>query len=395
MKIYKFLTAISALLLAGAPLSAQTLSPADVAAKILTASPQTHADALGVTSLAESLKTESNLPDPEIEGEYLFAPSGETNRWGAGISWGIEWPGVYSARKNDARGKVAAAEAAAEAARQERLIEIKRLLLDYVLIEKQLAVLKEVGNANDSIMLLSKKAEGHGEMTRLDINKLKLEQASLNSNMAGLLNDRAETITALDLLYGADCSPLLKEMVCEFPDVSLPMDKWEVLQSPSVVAANAEAEASRGALKIASAESYPGLSIGYQHAFEEGLHFNGASVGISIPVFSSRNKKTAAKAAIAEAEYKVEMAKADAESEVAGSVKKIAILSRQIDEMAPVVENPENATMLMKAYRGGIITLIDYLNERNYFTNATLELLTLRHSAATALLNLQRHYPRK
>ncbi len=395
MKLYRVLAFLPTVVVAAFSLPAQSLSPSDVAVKILTASPQTHADALGITSLAESLKTESSLPDPEIEGEYLFAPSGETNRWGAGISWGIEWPGVYSARKNDAKGKLSAAEAVAALARQERLIEIKRLLLDYVLIEKQLAVLKEVGNANDSIMLLSKKAEGHGEMTRLDINKLKLEQASLNSNMASLLNDKAEILTALDLLYGTDCSPLLKEMVCEFPDVSLPMDKWEVLQSPSVVAANAEAEASRGAMKIASAESYPGLSIGYQHAFEDGVHFNGASVGISLPVFSSRNKKNAAKAAIAEAEYKVEMAKADAESEVVGSVRKIAILTKQIDEMAPVVENPENTTMLMKAYRGGVITLIDYLNERNYFTNAALELLTLRHSAATALLNLQRHYPQK
>ncbi len=90
MKLYRVLAFLPTVVVAAFSLPAQSLSPSDVAVKILTASPQTHADALGITSLAESLKTESSLPDPEIEGEYLFAPSGETNRWGAGISWGIE-----------------------------------------------------------------------------------------------------------------------------------------------------------------------------------------------------------------------------------------------------------------------------------------------------------------
>lgn len=393
MKIYKILALLPALLLTASPSFAQSLSPSDVAMTILKASPDNQADELGVASLRESLKVENNLPDPEIEGEYLFAPAGETNRWGAGISWGIEWPGVYSAKKSDARGKLSAAEAAVMMGRSERLIEIKRLLLDYVLVKKQLELLNEIGAANDSIMLLSEKAEDHGELTRLDINKLKLEQASLNSNVAGLKNQLAETVTKLDLLYGTDSSPLLKDMVCEFPEISLPDDKWEVLQDPSVAAANAEAEAAKGALKVASAESYPGLSIGYKHAFEDGFHFNGATLGITLPLFSARNKKSAAKAAITEAEYKAETAKADAESEIVGSVIRIVILRQQIDEMAPVIGNSDNNTLLMKAYQGGLITLIDYLNERNYFTNAALELLTLRHSAANALLDIERHYP--
>ena len=76
-----------------------------------------------------------------------------------------------------------------------------------------------------------------------------------------------------------------------------------------------------------------------------------------------------------------------------GSLRRIVILGLQIDEMAPVIDNTENTTLLMKAYRGGLITLIDYLNERNYFTNAAMELLTLRHSAANAMLDIERHYP--
>lgn len=390
MNLHKILlrgvTAFSAVM----PLSAQTLTPSEVAVKILETSPATRADKLGLASLSESLKTESNLPDPEMEGEYLFAPGDEKNRWGAGVTWGIEWPGVYSARREEAMGKLTAAETAMEGERHLRLIEIKRRLLDYVLAEKKLAVLGEIGAANDSIMALSQKAERHGELTRLDMNKLRLEQASLRSAILAARDAREEAVAWLNVAYCNDCSPLLEMMACELPEIIVPAD-FDTAQSSSVAAARAEAEAAKRGLKVAKAEDYPSLSIGYQHAFEDGIHFNGASVGISVPLFSSRGKKAAAKAAIAEAEFKAEKAAAEAGMETEASRRRLAILAQQIEEMSAVINDADNVGLLMKAYRGGVITLVDFLNERNYFTNAALDLLSRRHAAANLLLDLDTH----
>lgn len=390
MNLHKILlrgvTAFSAVM----PLSAQTLTPSEVAVKILETSPATRADKLGLASLSESLKTESNLPDPEMEGEYLFAPGDEKNRWGAGVTWGIEWPGVYSARREEAMGKLTAAETAMDGERHLRLIEIKRRLLDYVLAEKKLAVLGEIGAANDSIMALSQKAERHGELTRLDMNKLRLEQASLRSAILAARDAREEAVAWLNVAYCNDCSPLLEMMACELPEIIVPAD-FDTAQSSSVAAARAEAEAAKRGLKVAKAEGYPSLSIGYQHAFEDGIHFNGASVGISVPLFSSRGKKAAAKAAIAEAEFKAEKAAAEAGMETEASRRRLAILAQQIEEMSAVINDADNVGLLMKAYRGGVITLVDFLNERNYFTNAALDLLSRRHAAANLLLDLDTH----
>lgn len=389
MRLHRILLAAGFQLAVFLGASSQPLTPADVAMKILEASPATHANALGIASLSESLKTESNLPDPEIEGEYLFAPGDEKNRWGAGISWGIEWPGVYSARRREVRGKMSAAEAASYKARRERLTEIKRLLLDYVLAEEQLKILKGIKDSNDSITALSEKAERHGELTRLDFNKLRLEQAILSGSMSAVLNSRQEALTQLNIIYGEDCSSLLKSMECSLPEVAVPAEKVDYLQSPAVQTAKAEADASKEALNVARTEAYPGLSIGYQHAYEDGVHFNGATLGISIPLFSSRGKKAAARAALTESEFKVEKAAAEAKAEVEGAERKLIILCRQIEEMWPVVNDPGNTELLMKAYRGGVITLIDYLNERNYFTNASLELVSLRYEAAKLLLDME------
>ncbi len=371
------------------PTKAEPLTPVEVAQKILDASPASRIDELGITSLAESLKSASNLPDPEIEGEYLFATGNERNRWGAGVSWGLEWPGVYGARKAEAAKKLSAAETAAALSRRDRLIEIKRLLLDYVLQQSQMAVLQEIKLTNDSIMHLAQKSESQGEMTRLDMNKLRLEHATLTGSILTLQDSEAETVMRLSMLYGDDCTPLLKDMACEFPEIEVPEDKKDLLLSTSVAAAQADAEAAKSALNVAKRESYPGLSIGYQHAFEDGSHFNGATLGITIPLFSSRGKKAAAKAAIAEAELKAEKAASDAKMEFEGCERRLIILIRQAEEMSAVVEDNENVNLLLKAYNGGVMTLIDYLNERNYFVNAKLDLLNIRHSAANLLLDME------
>lgn len=184
--------------------SSRAESPENVALRILESDPSMQSLYLDNEALKEALKTEANLPDPEIEGEYLFAPAGETNRWGAGLSWGLEWPGVYSARRNVNAGKIMVAEAGANMIKRERLIEIKRLLLDYVLQEKQLELLKNVNSVNDSIMTLAANAERGGEMTKIDLNKLKLERASLNSQIAEIMSGREETVSSLSSIYGGD-----------------------------------------------------------------------------------------------------------------------------------------------------------------------------------------------
>ena len=96
---------------------------------------------------------------------------------------------------------------------------------------------------------------------------------------------------------------------------------------------------------------------------------------------------------MAAARQKAESAKLSATENFNGNLRKLGLLKSQIDETAPLLEETDNLTLLMKAYRGGVITLIDYLNERSYFTEAELDLISLRYTAASTLLDLQQHIP--
>lgn len=378
-------------------LKAQTISYEATALQILNESPEFQYQTYNLESQINSLKTDNNLPDPEISGEYLVLPKDVDNRWALQLAWGLEWPGVYNARGKEAQEKMEAAKARLSAERAARLAEIKDLLLDYVRSQKKLLLLEELSRNNDTIYHLAEAATRGGEMTVLDLNKVKLEYANIRVAKAALLDEKAEVVTQLSQIYGKDCVSLLENMECSFPEIVLPsyQDICNLKNTtPSVRAAAAEAQAARAGLKVSKMEAFPSINFGYKHAFEDDMHFNGAVFGISLPIFSSRGKMKAAKAEILAAEYNEEVLSKGIESEAMAALNRLTTIIEQINEIAPIVEDANYNAALLKAYKGGVISLIEYISDRNYFTNAAVELVNLRHNAAKALAFLERYLPK-
>lgn len=366
------------------------------AVKILTGSTTFKSENYSLESVASQLKTESNLPDPEISGEYLVLPKDVENRWAAQIEWGVEWPGVYHARANEAREKLTAAELSLYAQRLARLAEIKDLLLDYVQCRIKMLLLDELIANNDTIYRLATEAARGGEMTVLDLNKVRLEYANIRAAQAALIDEEATVKADISRIYGGDSSPLLENMDYEFPPIVLPTEEELARikdESPEVKAAIAEAEAARRGKNVAKMEALPSISLGYKHAYEDNMHFNGAVFGISIPIFSSRGKQKAAKAEIMAAEYQAEAKGLEIEADVMQTWQRLIKLEQQIREIAPILDNADYNSTLLKAYSNGLITLIEYISDRNYFTNAAIELVGLRHAAAKAQAQLRKYIP--
>lgn len=73
----------------------------------------------------------------------------------------------------------------------------------------------------------------------------------------------------------------------------MPLDSYidGAKSNPDFLKALADFEAAKQNVKVANAENLPSLSIGYAHEFEDGMHFNGANLGVSIPLFSARERR--------------------------------------------------------------------------------------------------------
>ena len=143
--------------------------------------------------------------------------------------------------------------------------------------------------------------------------------------------------------------------------------------------------------KAAKFKNLPGFSLGYLHVNELGTHFNGFKRGLSLPLFSNRNKVAASKAllrSLENEETSVEVAKL---SEMYSDRAKVLMLHKEINEYRPVFEDSNNIALLKKALDGGEISLLTYLQEVNYFLSAQREYMDIVYQYHYSLARLNRY----
>lgn len=331
---------------------------------------------------AETLSI-ANAPDPEVEGDYMVAPAGEDNRWGFGVNYGIDWPGAYGARRNMGKAIREANEAEADAAILEKEIEILSELEAYLYAEMRLGIMNGVLATSDSIRKIAERSVKGGEMSRLDLSKIILEQSRVQSIIAGIETERVAIEGNLKTLNGGQsCTALLKtiDRVWDIHQLaSLDSYLANVKNNPELLKVMKDFEVADRNVSVALTEGLPGFTIGYAHEFEDGMHFNGASLGVSIPLFSSRNKLKAAKAAKAAAEYQMTVSTDKLESQVTSLYEEILALDKALETPMKVFRDTDYSSLLLMAYKGGELSLADYLSELSWFYEAHMEYMDLQY----------------
>ncbi len=327
-------------------------------------------------------KTIANAPDPTLEGDYMVLPKGVDNRWNIAVNYEMEWPGVYKSRRDLSRAMQGANAAEADAGVYEKYIEILQEIGTYIYAERRIELMKKIGIATDSLYNAAVRATKGGQMSRLDLSKITLEQGRINALIANLEAEKSGSEGTLKTLNGGtDCTHLLQSIDKEWvmtPTHSLEEYIAEAKTNPQLLKVIADYEVAKNNVSVAKAEGLPNLSVGYHHDFEDGMHFNGATLGISIPLFSNRGKVKAAKAAQAVAEYQVNVTTDRVESEITALYDEVQLIDLALKAPMEVFGTTDYNTLLMKAYKGGELSLTDYLQERTWFNEAHMDFLELQ-----------------
>ena len=340
---------------------------------------------IAVEQNAKDLETRTiaNAPDPSVEGDYMWMPEGVDNRWSVGIGYEFEWPGVYKSRRDLGKAMREANAAEADAGVYEKYVEILKEIGTYLYAERRIEMMRRIQSATDSLHSAAVRAAQGGQMSRLDLSKITLEQGRVNTLIANLEAEKSGSEGNLKTLNGGyDCSALLGSIDRKWvmtPTHSLDEYLEEARTNPELKKALSDLEVADRNIGVAKAEGLPGISVGYHHDFEDAMHFNGATLGVSIPLFSNRGKVKAAKAAKAVAEYQVTVTADKVESEITALYEEVKQIDEALKVPMEVFATTDYNTLLLKAYRGGELSLTDYLQERSWISEAHLDLLELQY----------------
>lgn len=368
-----------AAMLAG--LAARAATVEEMTRDVMLSSPAIDALMIGAEARSAASAVEGNLPDPEIEGEMMWpSVAGTERKWSAGIGWSLDWPGVYGARRRAARseGEAARAEARAEAAGM--IDRVRTLLVEGAYNARVLGVQREMLADSDSLLAMTQRARAGGEATLLDEQRLAIENARNRAAVAVTEKALRDIAAQINALHGTS---LTAESLGELEYDLTPLPDRDMIlaalrESPEARAALLRTEAAADAVGVASAERLPGLGLGYAHSYEEGVHFNGLSASVTIPLFSARGKLKAARAmeysAMCDAMVKVRAM----ETETLALYDETERLALQMAELGPVFETTSHSALLRRALEGGEWSMTRYLTERTWFAEARLDYLAIQ-----------------
>lgn len=394
MKLRTDILAVAAVLFSSATVSADVFD--DVVREVVGNNLSLQSAREMRVSELEALKSENNLENPEVEFEHLWGPADAGNRWSVGVSQSFEWPGVYGTRKKVWKATSQAMEYLSARERFDIVLDIRTTLIDIVNLRRNLAALSEVESTIESLLEKSRKGAECGEVSVLEINRLRIERVGVVSRIDDVKASLASLESSLAALNaGKDCGALLGRLGVAYPDYKLLSEEEYadliLKNDPDIAVSNSLAEAAREKVKAARMGNLPGFSLGYVHSFEDNTHFNGFSVSVSLPLFSNRHKKKSAEAELRAVEIEGVEKMATRRAVSTGARNEALVLKKSVDEYKAVVEDEDNMRLLKKAYDGGQISVIDYLQQMLYFMEAKLTYNENLYRYHLALARLNRY----
>ncbi len=354
-----------------------------------------YADAENQAAIA-SLKSENTLDAPEIGFESLWGAKGIGDKRNFSISQGFDWPGVYTARREAIRKSQAAMQYLQESAMIEARQEVRLLLIDIIYAKQRIDATEKICDGLSSLQKTFRKAVDEGNETKLDYNKSVIEKIAAERELKTLRGEYAAMLASLRAMNGGkDVEDLVASVGNVYPEVDLASLRPDVenirAKDPAIAAMKADAEVQKSLLKVEKRSLLPGFTLGYSHEWEMGDRFNGFSVAVSLPFITGNKKVKASLLQVRASEMQQEMELIRLSAAMSGDYEKALQYRELLDQYEDIMNDNSDFELLKKAFDGGQINFLTYMQELNYFLAARRDFLETLYNYNCALARLQRY----
>ncbi len=337
-----------------------------------------------------ALKAENSLSGPEVGFEYKWPQQvGAGNRWGLEVSQEIEWPGVYGARRQAAANLAGIKSNAAAQTERWLRYEVADRLLQLIDARKRLDILSEIQSNLEEVSASMERMLDNGQATVIDCRKAEFELLAVREKIADV---RAEYDRMAILVGFGQIMPSGLDRLTDYPDspVELP------LMTPDEIEKQIAAQRSLDDARMERMKNMPSLSVGYVHDFEEGVHFNGFSLGLKLPAYSARKSNTAMRLEAEARQMELDQAREERIASLAADVSELSHLMELMGEYERVLGSDDYLRLLRKSFDARQITLTQFLLDQNQYLSTRLDYLALQlryHRLLPALTPLFDHKP--
>ena len=390
MTMKKYIILIAVLALTG-PVAAQ--QPIDAVLQQIERN-NTTLEALRKQTEADKLqnKTGITLPDPEVSFDYLWAdPSAIGNRKDFGVSQSFDIATIAGSRRRVADAQNGLLDVEYRAGRMAVLLEAKQACIQLIYynalkaeLEQRLAHAQAVADFYDRQL-------ADGNANRLEVNKARLSLSAAQGELRRNEVERANLLSELQRLNGGE--PIaFDQAVYAQPVLPQDFEAWydeAAAANPALAYARQNVELKRREMKLGKLSGLPQISAGYMSELVPESNFRGITLGLSVPLWSNRNRVKQAKAAVVAAELQQKDATVQFYERLRNQYDRTLGLQRTAGEYRKALAELDNTQLLRRALDAGEISLLDYIVELGLYYTTVDEALAAERDYELALTELQ------
>ncbi|MEQ8878434.1 MAG: TolC family protein [Cyclobacteriaceae bacterium] len=345
-------------------------------------------------SRALDLKSGNNLPDPQLGAYYL--PFGEHSSGDYSefqVSQSFEFPTVYSTRRNLIDKQTDQLELDYQARRQEILAQAKEYCLKLIYLNKRLTTeTLRVGQAKEVFEQVQELYEKE-QVGILELNKAKVAWMQEQFNIQQVEGDRKNIVLQLTSLNGGKEISLSSDEYVSSLNLADKESIWKEKQNqdPDLVELNQMEAIAQQSLRLAKSKVLPNLTAGYNSQGVAGERFSGVYAGVSIPLWSNRNKVKAAQTQLsfrqAFTSSRIMLANAAFEKQY----NDYQIMLSKFQEYETILSELNSDELLLQAYQLGELSFIEYHMELQFYRKAHNTMLDMQCQLYVMQTQLLKH----
>lgn len=325
-------------------------------------------------------KSGNNLPDPQLSGYYLPFGEHQSNDYTEfEISQSFEFPTVYAARSKWNTLKEEQLQTVYTKKRQEVLLKAKQRVINLYILQKQKTI--ETNRKQQSQQVHEQMLElfNKEQVGILDLNKAKIAWMQEQFVVEQLEAEIENQIMVLQTLNGEQ-SLELDNLYLEIPfELQTIETLWsqKLAKDPKLLELQANEVSALQNVKLEKNKILPNLALGYNYQGINGNNYSGVYGGLSIPLWSSKNKVKAAQANYEYQQSSSQVAKQMLYAELQQKYNQYQLLFNKYTEYQNTIETLNSEDLLFKAYSLGEYSFLEYYMEVQFYRNATDKILQI------------------
>lgn len=311
--------------------------------------------------------------NPAVNYDYMAgSPATAGNQTDFTITQAFDFPTAYIKRKQVSQQKIAQAESQLVSARQNILLEAKKICIELVYLNKLRSRLSQQKQNTEKLLNDFQLKLNKGEGNILDVNKAQLQLIEINKEFRQNLSSINQLNQKLTGLNGGNAVIFTDTIYLSLPGIPAfeQLEKEIEASDPARKFLEQEKVVNQKQVELHKAMSLPKWETGYHYQGILGQTFRGVHFGITIPLWENKNSVKTQQANLLFADLNLQDHRNEHYYGIKQLYEKYSGLKNTLDEYQTTFAVLNNTALLNKSLSLGQISTIEYFMEMNYYNNA-------------------------